>query len=66
LWRCAGLLAAAEKSQGQLAGLLDPVARWPTKLADPLAALALRCVKLEPKERPKLMEVLSELQALRD
>jgi hypothetical protein len=50
----------------QLAGLLDPTGGWPYKQAAALAELALRCVKMEPKQRPKLAEVMRELQALRD
>ncbi len=53
------------RSQGQLAGLLDPAAEWPHTQAAALTELALRCVKMEPEERPKLAEVVRQLQALR-
>ena len=55
---------AKSRSQGQLAVLLDPTAEWPHEQAAALAELALRCVKMEPKERPKLADVLRELRAM--
>ncbi len=58
--------AVKSQDQAQLAGLLDATGGWPHEQAAALAALALRCVKMEPEERPKLADVLRELQALRD
>ncbi len=48
----------------ELVRLLDGTAHWPLEKAAALAKLALRCVKMEPKERPALAEVMSALRAL--
>jgi hypothetical protein len=62
----AGVLSAFEEgtSMQELVRLLDGTAHWPLEKAAALAKLALRCVKMEPKERPALAEVMSALRAL--